>query len=463
MTPVLENGPGRTSRNSLYLQVLAGIVIGIALGYFEPDLGEKMKPFGDAFIKLMRMLIGPIIFTTVVVGFAGMGDLKKIGRVGVKALLYFEVVTTAALIIGLFVANTFTPGAGIHADVATLDAAAVSAYTSAAEQLSTVDFLLNIIPDTFVGAFARGEILQVLLLALLFGLALSGLGEHARPITNLLNDAARVFFGIVTIITRLAPIAAFGAMAFTIGKYGIGTLVQLASLMACVYLTCALFIGFVLGGIARFGGFSLWKLIRYLRDEILIVLGTSSSESALPLLMQKLERIGCSRPVVGVVVPSGYSFNLDGTCIYLTMAALFIAQATDTPLSLARQIGLLVVLLITSKGAAGVTGSGFITLAATLASTGTVPVAGMALVLGVDRFMSEARAITNFIGNAVATLIVARWDREFDATQAGEILATGTAGRNRPAAVTPTGASGPGAGQESGPKADLPSTVTTGT
>lgn len=415
--------PSKSPRNTLYLQVLVAIVIGILLGYFKPDLGEQMKPLGDAFIRLMRMLIAPIIFTTVVVGLAGMGDLKKVGRVGAKALLYFEVVTTLALVIGLVVANLIAPGAGIHATPESLDAKAVATYTSAAEKLSTTDFLLNIIPTSFVGAFAHGEILQVLLLALLFGLALSRLGDHARPIMNLLHDVARVFFGIVAFVTKLAPIAAFGAMAFTIGKYGVGTLLQLGALMACVYLTCFVFVAGVLGLIARLSGFSLWKIIRFLREELLIVLGTSSSESALPGLMQKMERIGCSRPVVGIVVPSGYSFNLDGTCIYLTMAALFIAQATDTPLTLGAQLGLLAVLLITSKGAAGVTGSGFITLAATLAATGTVPVAGMALILGVDRFLSEARAITNFIGNAVGTLVIARWDGEFDSSKADEILA----------------------------------------
>lgn len=422
MTTNPPNGGPKPVRNTLYLQVLVAITIGIALGFFYPSLGEQMKPLGDGFIKLMRMLIAPIIFTTVVVGFAGMGDLKKIGRVGVKSVIYFEIVTTLALVVGLVVANVFQPGAGMHVDVTTLDTKAIAGYTNAAEKLSTVDFLLNIIPNTFVGAFAHGEILQVLFLALLFGFALSRLGEHARPIVNLLNETARVFFGIVAIITRVAPVAAFGAMAFTIGKYGIGALAQLASLMACVYLTCAVFIFGVLGVIARSTGFSLWKLLRYLREELLIVLGTSSSESALPGLMQKMEKIGCSRPVVGVVVPSGYSFNLDGTCIYLTMAALFIAQATGTPLTLSAQLGLLAVLLITSKGAAGVTGSGFITLAATLASTGTVPVAGMALILGVDRFLSEARAITNFIGNAVATVIIAKWDGEFDNSKAGEIL-----------------------------------------
>ncbi len=427
MTAPLTSAPTvapepRPSRNTLYLQVLAAIVAGILLGFFRPQLGAEMKPLGDGFIKLMRMLIGPIIFTTVVVGLAGMSDLKKLGRVGLKAAIYFEVATTLALIIGLMVANVFTPGAGIRADPATLDAKGVAAYADAAQHQSTLDFVMNIIPRTFVGAFADGEILQVLLLAVLFGLSLSRLGEHARPVMNLIHETARVFFGIVAFVTRLAPIAAFGAMAFTIGKYGIGSLVQLGALLLCVYLTCLIFIVVVLGGIARVCGFSLWKLLRYVREELLIVLGTSSSESALPALMQKLERIGCSRPIVGIVVPSGYSFNLDGTCIYLTMAALFIAQATGTPLSLSGQLGLLAVLLITSKGAAGITGSGFITLAATLAATGTIPVAGMALILGVDRFMSEARAITNFIGNTVATLVIAKWEGEFDASLAGQIL-----------------------------------------
>jgi aerobic C4-dicarboxylate transport protein len=408
----------------LYVQVLLAIVAGMLIGYFDPALGVELKPLGDGFIKLIKMLIAPIIFTTVVAGIAGMGDMKKVGRVGMKALIYFEVVTTLALIIGLIVANVFTPGAGVHANVATLDAASVSTYTKAATQFSTVDWLLHLIPNTFVGAFVDGDILQVLVVALFSGFALARLGEQARPITNLLHETAKMFFSIVSLVTRLAPVAAFGAMAFTVGKYGLGSLTALAKLMACVYLTCGVFIIVVLGGIARAGGFSLWKILRYVREELLIVIGTSSSEAALPGLMEKMERAGCARPVVGLVVPTGYSFNLDGTCIYLTMAALFIAQATDTALSLSGQIGLLVVLLITSKGAAGVTGSGFIVLAATLAATGTVPVAGMALILGVDRFMSEARAITNFIGNTVATLVVARWDGGFDATspEARQIL-----------------------------------------
>jgi aerobic C4-dicarboxylate transport protein len=410
-------------RNTLYLQVLVAIVLGVIVGYVWPEFGAKLQPLGDAFIKLIRMLIAPIIFTTVVVGLAGMGDLKKVGRVGLKAIVYFEVVTTFALLIGLVVANVFRPGAGFHATPESLDAGAVASYATKAHALSTVDFLMNIIPRTFVGAFVEGEILQVLLLAVLFGLALGRLGEHARPMMNLLNEVARVLFGIVGIVVRLAPIAAFGAMAFTVGKYGLGSLARLASLMACVYLTCFVFVFVVLGLIARANGFSLWRILKLIREELLIVLGTSSSESALPLLMQKMERIGCARPVVGIVVPAGYSFNLDGTCIYLTMAALFIAQATDTPLSLLQQLGLLGFLLLTSKGAAAVTGGGFITLAATLALVSHVPVAGLALILGVDRFMSEARAITNFIGNSVATLVVAKWEGELDTSKAGEILA----------------------------------------
>ncbi len=408
----------------LYVQVLIGIILGGVVGFVWPTFGAQLKPLGDAFVNLVKMLIAPIIFTTVVVGLAGMGEMKKVGRVGGKALLYFEIVSTVALVIGLVVANVFQPGAGFHATPESLDAKAVQQYTNAAAKgMGTVDFLLHIIPKTFVSAFSEGEILQVLLLAILFGLALGKLGDHGRPVINLLHEVARVFFGIVTLVTKLAPLAAAGAMAFTIGRYGIGTLAQLGQLLLCVYLTCAIFIVLVLGGIARAFGFSLWKIVKYIREELLIVIGTSSSESALPGLMDKMERAGCARTTVGIVVPSGYSFNLDGTCIYLTMAALFIAQATDTPLTLSQQLGLLGVLLVTSKGAAGVTGSGFITLAATLAATGTVPVAGMALILGVDRFMSEARAITNFIGNTVATLVVAKWNGDFDPRLAAAVLA----------------------------------------
>jgi aerobic C4-dicarboxylate transport protein len=421
-TPADSGVPAK--RNTLYLQVLAAIVVGVIVGYIWPDFGASLKPLGDGFIKLVKMLIAPIIFATVVVGLAGMGDLKKVGRVGGKALFYFEVVSTLALVIGLVVANVFEPGAGVHANPATLDAKSVAGYAKAALQgQTTAEFLLHIIPNTFVGAFAEGEILQVLLLAVLFGIALGQIGEHGRPVLNLVNEVSRVIFGIVSMVTKLAPVAAFGAMAFTIGRYGLKSLVSLGALMACVYLTCAVFVFVVLGLIARFNGFGVWKVIKYIREELLIVLGTSSSETALPGLMTKMEHAGFARPVVGIVVPSGYSFNLDGTSIYLTMAALFVAQATDTHLTLWEQGKLLLVLMITSKGAAGVTGSGFITLAATLAATDKIPVAGMALILGVDRFMSEARAITNFIGNAVATLVVAKWDGAFDATKGGDVLA----------------------------------------
>lgn len=406
----------------LYVQVLVGILLGGLIGHFWPAFGADLKPLGDAFVNLIKMLIGPIIFTTVVVGLAGMGDLKKAGSVGFRAFLYFEIITTVALVIGLIVANVFTPGAGFHATPASLDAKSVASYATAAQGMSVVDYFLHIIPKTFVGAFADGDVLQVLLLAVLFGLALGRLGDHARPVINLLHEVARVFFGIVAIVTRFAPIAAAGAMAFTIGKFGLSTLFLLGKLMLCVYLTCGLFIFVVLGAVMHVSGFSLWKVLVLLKDELLIVVGTSTSESALPGLMEKMEKVGCARPTVGIVVPAGYSFNLDGTCIYLTMAALFIAQATDTPMTLAQQLGLMGVLLLTSKGAAGVTGSGFITLAATLATTGHIPVAGIALILGVDRFMSEARAITNFIGNAVATLVISKWSDDYDATKGSEVL-----------------------------------------
>ena len=407
---------------TLYFQVLLGILLGGLLGYFQPGLGAQLKPLGDAFVALIKMLIGPIIFATVVVGLAGMGDLRRAGKVGLRALVYFEVVTTLALVVGLVVANVCTPGAGMHADPATLDAKSVAAYATAAQSLGLVDTLLHLIPRTFVAAFVDGDILQVLLVSVLFGLALNRLGEHGRPVQNLLNEVARVFFGMVALVTTFAPLAAAGAMAFTVGKFGAGALTQLAQLMLCVYLTCAVFIFVVLGAIAHAAGFSLRKVLRLIKDELLLVVGTSSSETALPGLMAKMEQVGCARPTVGLVVPAGYSFNLDGTCIYLTLAALFIAQATDTPMTWGQQLGLLGVLLITSKGAAGVTGSGFITLAATLATTGGIPVAGIALILGVDRFLSEARAVTNFIGNAVGTLVVSRWNGDYDASKGGEVL-----------------------------------------
>lgn len=369
------------------------------------------------------MLIGPIIFTTVVTGIAGLGNVEKVGRVGWKALLYFEVVTTIALAIGLVVAHAFQPGAGIHANAETLNTADVAQYTKAAKAMTTAEFLLHIIPDTFVSAFVHGEILQVLLVSVLAGIVLAKLGDQGRPVMEWLHGFGVVMFGIVGIVVKFAPVAAFGAMAFTIGKYGIDTLLSLGKLMACVYLTCAVFVFGLLGLVARLHGFSLWKTLRFIREELLIVLGTSSSESVLPAMMDKMQRAGCSRSIVGIVLPAGYSFNLDGTSIYLSMAALFIAQATDTSLTLAQELGLLGVLLVTSKGAAGVTGSGFITLAATLAATGTIPIAGLALILGVDRFMSEARAITNLIGNTVAMLVVAKWEGEFDPVAGRDLLA----------------------------------------
>ncbi len=398
----------------LYVQVLCAIVIGVLLGYFYPSVGASMKPFGDAFIKLIKMLIAPIIFCTVVHGIASMEDMKKVGRVGLKAIVYFELMTTLALIVGLIIVNVWQPGVGMNVDPATLDTKAIAAYTTQAGEQSTLDFLMHIIPSTVVGAFAEGEILQVLLFAVLFAFALHFLGERGKPLLHLVDQVAHVFFGIVGIIMKVAPLGAFGAMAFTIGKYGLGTLLSLGKLMAGVYATCLLFIFVVLGAVCWIVGFSILKFIRYIKEELLIVLGTSSSESVLPRMIAKMEILGCDKSVVGLVIPTGYSFNLDGTCIYLTMAAVFLAQATNTELTFTHQLGLIAVLLLTSKGAAGVTGSGFIVLAATLASLGTVPVASIALILGVDRFMSEARALTNLIGNGVATMVVARWENALD-------------------------------------------------
>jgi len=398
----------------LYFQVLLAILFGVLLGHFFPGLATKMKPLGDGFIKLIKMMIAPIIFTTVVVGIAKVSDMKEVGRVGLKALIYFELVSTLALAIGLIVVNLVKPGAGINADVRTLDAGAVATYASGAKSFSAVDFFLHMIPDTVVGAFAGGEILQVLLFSVLFGLGLSRFGEKGKQLVRLIDQLSHALFNVIAIIMRVAPIGAFGAMAFTIGQYGIGSLLSLGKLMACVYLTCLLFIFIVLGGIARVTGFSLWRFLRYIKEEILIVLGTSSSEAALPRMIIKMENAGCAKPVVGLVIPTGYSFNLDGTSIYLTMAAIFVAQATNTPLNLGQQLMIMGVLLLTSKGAAAVTGGGFITLAATLSTTGKVPVAGLALLLGIDRFMSEARAITNLIGNGVATMVVAKWEGALD-------------------------------------------------
>jgi aerobic C4-dicarboxylate transport protein len=406
----------------LYVQVLFAIACGVLLGYFEPKLGVDLKPLGDGFIKLVKMIIAPVIFCTVVHGIAGMQDMKKVGRVGGKALLYFEIVSTFALLIGLVVANVATPGAGFNADVKTLDTKAIADFTAKAHAQSTVEFVLNIIPSTFVDAFAKGDILQVLLLAILFGFSLAAMGEKGKPVFDFVEQISHVMFGIVNTVMKLAPLGAFGAMAFTIGKYGVASLIPMAKLMGSFYLTCILFIVIVLGSIARYTGFSIFKFIRYIREELLIVLGTSSSESALPKLMQKLEKMGCARSVVGLVVPTGYSFNLDGTNIYMTMAALFIAQATNTELTLTQELTILVVAMLTSKGASGITGAGFITLASTLAVVPTIPVAGMALILGIDRFMSEARALTNIIGNAVATVVVSRSENELDMDKMNKAL-----------------------------------------
>lgn len=412
---------------SLYVQVIVAITIGILLGHFYPETGVALKPLGDGFVKLIKMVIAPIIFCTVVSGIAGMQSMKSVGKTGGYALLYFEIVSTIALIIGLVVVNVVKPGAGMHIDVSTLNASSVAAYAAAGAQQTTVGFLLNIIPNTVVGAFANGDILQVLMFSVIFGFALHRLGSYGKPLLDLIDRFAHVMFNIINMIMKLAPIGAFGAMAFTIGQYGVGSLVQLGYLMACFYITCLLFVLVVLGGICRAHGFSVLKLIRYIREELLIVLGTSSSESALPRMLAKMERLGAKKSVVGLVIPTGYSFNLDGTSIYLTMAAVFIAQATDTTMDITHQITLLLVLLVASKGAAGVTGSGFIVLAATLSAVGHLPVAGLALILGIDRFMSEARALTNLIGNAVATVVVAKWVKEMDDDKLASELASGGA------------------------------------
>jgi aerobic C4-dicarboxylate transport protein len=421
----------------LYVQVLFAILCGVLLGIYLPTDAVAMKPLGDGFIKLIKMIIAPVIFCTVVSGIAGMQDVKKIGRVGGKALLYFEVVSTFALVIGLFVANLLRPGDGFNVDPATLDTKAIAQFTEKAKHQSTIDFVMNIIPNTVIDAFAKGDILQVLLISVLFGFSLSLLGEKGRPIAKLIDELAHAIFGIVNIVMKLAPLGAFGAMAFTIGKYGIDSLLPLAKLMGSFYLTCFLFIFIVLGSIAKFTGFSIGRFINYIKEELLIVLGTSSSESALPSLMRKLEKLGCAKPVVGLVVPTGYSFNLDGTNIYMTMAALFVAQATNTDLTLGQELTILAVAMLTSKGASGITGAGFITLAATLAVVPTIPVAGMALILGIDRFMSEARALTNFIGNGVAAVVVSKWENELDVETMHRELANPTPINDEAVAVTP--------------------------
>ncbi len=400
---------------SLYAQVIVAIIIGIALGHWYPETAVSLKPFGDAFIKLIKMVIAPIIFCTVVSGIAGMQSMKSVGKTGGYALLYFEIVSTISLLIGLVVVNVVQPGAGMHIDPATLDASKIASYVTASKDQTVVNFLLNVIPGTIVGAFANGDILQVLMFSVIFGFALHRLGAYGKPVLDFIDRFAHVMFNIINMI-----------MAFTIGAYGVSSLVQLGQLMLCFYITCLLFVLVVLGAIARAHGFSVLKLIKYIREELLIVLGTSSSESALPRMLVKMERLGAKKSVVGLVIPTGYSFNLDGTSIYLTMAAVFIAQATDTHMDITHQITLLAVLLLSSKGAAGVTGSGFIVLAATLSAVGHLPVAGLALILGIDRFMSEARALTNLVGNAVATLVVAKWVKELDVPQMQAELAAGS-------------------------------------
>jgi aerobic C4-dicarboxylate transport protein len=409
----------------LYVQVLVAIAAGIALGHFYPDLGESLKPLGDAFIKLVKMIIAPVIFLTVATGIAGMSDLQKVGRVAGKAMIYFLTFSTLALIVGLVVANVIQPGAGMHIDPATLDSKAVATYAEKAHEQTITGFLTNIIPTTIVGAFASGDILQVLFFSVLFGIALGMVGEKGAPVLHFLQALSAPVFRLVSILMKAAPIGAFGAMAFTIGKYGIESIANLAMLVGTFYLTSLLFVLVILGAVARYNGFSILALIRYIKEELLLVLGTSSSEAALPSLMEKMEKAGCKKSVVGLVVPTGYSFNLDGTNIYMTLAALFIAQAMDIPLSIGDQILLLLVAMLSSKGAAGITGAGFITLAATLSVVPAVPVAGMALILGIDRFMSECRALTNLVGNAVATIVVARWEKELDT----EKLAAAMSGR----------------------------------
>jgi aerobic C4-dicarboxylate transport protein len=401
----------------LYVQVIVAIVIGMLLGHFWPSVGTEMKPLGDAFIKLVKMIIAPVIFLTVATGIAGMSDLRKVGKVVGKAMIYFLTFSTLALIVGLVMANIVRPGAGLNIDPATLDAAAVQTYADKAHDSTIIGFLQGIIPDTMVSAFADGNILQVLFISVLFGVALASVGERGQPVLDFFHAVTAPIFKIVSILMKAAPIGAFGAMAFTIGKYGIGSVANLAMLVGTFYATAFLFVTVILGAVARYNGFSIFALIRYIKDELLLVLGTSSSEAALPTLMQKMEAAGAKKSVVGLVIPTGYSFNLDGTNIYMTMAALFIAQATGIELSLQDQILLLLVAMLSSKGAAGITGAGFITLAATLSVVPSVPVAGMALILGVDRFMSECRALTNLVGNAVACLVVARWEGELDEEQ----------------------------------------------
>jgi aerobic C4-dicarboxylate transport protein len=424
--------PARPFYRQLWFAVLVAMAIGVALGQFDPDLGTRMAPLGDAFIKAIRVLIAPVIFCTVVHGIASMANMAKVGRVALKALVYFEVLTTIALVIGLIAVNLFQPGAGMNVDLSRLDTSGIAAFLEQTHRRTTAQFLLDIIPNTFVGAFSGGDVLQVLYVSVLCGFALSWMGPAGKPLTDLIEVASRMFFRIVAIVMWAAPIGAFGAIAFTVGKFGTGSLLSLGKLIVTFYVTCLIFIFGVLGPICHWCGVSLLKFIRYIREELLIVIATTSSETVLPRMIAKLEALGCEESVVGLVIPTGYSFNLDGTCLYLTTAAVFLAQATNTPLSLEQQLGLLAVLLLASKGAAGVAGAAFIVLAATLSSVGTIPVESVALVLGVHRLLSQGLTPTNLIGNGVATLVIAKWERALDQTRMQAALGGGVVGRSDP-------------------------------
>lgn len=408
---------------SLYAQVIVAILAGIVLGYYHPQLGVLLKPLSDIFIRLVKMMIAPVVFCTIVTGIANMQDLKKVGRVGLKAVVYFEVLSTVALLIGLLMVNLLQPGKGMNINVNTLDQSGLANMPVNAEQgKGFIDFLMNLVPENIIDALAKGNLLQVLFFAVLFGIALSKIGEKARPVLGVIQSFSDGLFGVIHIVMRFAPLGALGAMAFTVGKYGLHTLQSLGELMLTFYLTCIVFVVFVLGLVLKLLGLSIFKLLKFIKDELFVVLGTSSSESALPALMEKLQLAGCSKPVVGLVVPTGYSFNLDGTSIYLTMAAVFLSQAIDMPMSFSQQVSLLIILLVASKGAAGITGSGFITLAATLPAVGHIPLAALALIVGIDRFMSEARALTNIVGNATATIVIAKWEGELDKEKAAAYL-----------------------------------------
>ena len=413
--------PGRWYKQ-LWIQVLIAMVLGILIGHFYPGLGTLMQPLGDGFIKLIRLLIAPIIFCTVILGIAKMDDMSRVGRVAIKGLLYFEVMTTIALVVGLVVVNLWQPGSGMHINASNLDTASIQKYVVQGHEAGIIPFLMNIIPNTLVGAMAEGNILQVLLISVIFGCVLARLGPVGKPVVDMLDGFSKVFFGMVALVMWAAPIGAFGAIAFTVGKYGAGALLSLGNLLACFYVTCLIFIFLVLGPICKLCGFSLFKLMRYLREEILVCLATTSSESVLPRMLVKMEQLGCKASVVGLIIPTGYSFNLDGTCLYLASVTIFLAQATNTPLDLTHQLILLGVLLLTSKGAAGVAGAAFVVLAATLSTVGTIPVASVALILGVHRLLSEGLTPTNLIGNAVATIVISKWEKALDMDQLHRVL-----------------------------------------